>query len=296
MTVAATVYAGEGWGLDIANIPGAAFHAITAGTAWLDLDGHASRRLMPGDLVLLPGGARHQLRSDPGRPCEVFDHAAAQRALANDGRLDVGEGPVHTRILCASYRQDSTVTAPLLSLLPPLISLPADPERPTDHILRLLSHEIGRARPGGPTVLDRLLDVLLIHIIRSWLVDADTSRLPPSWLAALRDPVITAALTALHTDPARAWTLQSLARHLGISRATLSRRFPALVGEPPLAYLTRWRMELAARRLTATTGPIGPIARSVGYTSEYAFNRAFNRVHGITPGRYRTRHPAEPAT
>ncbi|POM26667.1 Regulatory protein SoxS [Actinomadura rubteroloni] len=287
-TVAATLHAGEGWGLDIANVPGAAFHAVTAGTAWLDVDGASPRRLMPGDLVLLPAGTRHRLSSDPGASCEPFDHVAARQALATGGRLTVGDGAPATRVLCASYRQDAAVNAPLLGLLPPLIHLPADPDRPTDHVLRLLGHEIASPRTGAATVLDRLLDVLLVHIIRAWLDTEDAEPARASWLTALRDPLVAEALAALHADPARAWTLDGLATRLAVSRATLARRFAARAGQPPLAYLTRWRMELAAHRLRTTADPIGPIARSVGYTSEYAFNRAFHRVCGVTPGRYRT--------
>ncbi|MQY03695.1 AraC family transcriptional regulator [Actinomadura macrotermitis] len=286
-TVAATVHAGDGWGLDIADIPGAAFHVITAGTAWLHLDGHDSRRLMPGDLVLLPAGSRHRLAAAPGLPCEPFDHVAARQAMAAGGRITVGAGPARTRILCASYRHDTMLATPPFGLLPPLLHLPPDPDRPTEHLVRLLAHEIEAPRAGADTALDRLLDVLLIHIFRAW---AETAEPSASWLTALRDPVIAAALSALHADPARPWSLDVLARHVAVSRATLARRFPALVGETPLAYLTRWRMELAARRLRTTAEPIGPIARSVGYTSEYAFNRAFTRVCGTTPGRYRARH------
>jgi AraC-like DNA-binding protein len=286
-TVAATVHAGDEWGLDLAEIPGAAFHAITEGTAWLCLDGRDPLRLMPGDLALLPAGTRHRLASDPDQPCDPFDHVAARQALETGGRLTVGTGSARTRILCASYRQE---TALLLDLLPELIHVPADPEAPIEHVLRLLGHEIRRPRVGAPTVLDRLLDVLLVHIMRTWLASEDTDRASPSWLAALRDPLIAAALTALHTEPERDWTLDTLARRVDVSRATLVRRFPALVGRPPLTYLAHWRMELAAQRLRTTDDAIGPIARSVGYTSEYAFNRAFSRIRGTTPGRYRARH------
>ncbi|QIZ00777.1 AraC family transcriptional regulator [Streptomyces sp. S1D4-11] len=286
-TVVATVEAGEDWGVDIDHIPGAAFHAVIAGAAWLERDGQKPRRLMPGDLALLPTGPRHRLVSAPGQPCEPFDHLAARQALSTGGRLTIGQGETHTRILCGSYYQDAAAEAPLLSLLPSLIHLQADPARPTDHVLHLLGYEISTPRSGTATLRDRLLDVLLVHIIRAWLLTTETEPVPASWLSALRDPMIAEALTALHGDVARDWALADLADHLKVSRATLARRFRALVGQPPLAYLTNWRMELAAHRLSSTNDPIGPIARSVGYTSEYAFNRAFARLRGITPGRFR---------
>jgi AraC-like DNA-binding protein len=159
-----------------------------------------------------------------------------------------------------------------------------------DSLVRLLAYEINTARAGTAIVLDRLLDVVFVHIVRAWLGSAEAEHMPASWLRALRDPVTAAALTALHAEPARGWTLDALARVAATSRATLARRFPDLVGDTPAGYLTRWRMDLAAQRLRTTTDPIGPIARSVGYTSEYAFNRAFARTTGLAPGRYRARH------
>ena len=274
----------------IADVPGAAFHAVNAGTAWLILENHPIQRLAPGDILLLPTGTRHRLASDPGHPCQPFDHAAAREALANGGILRAGEEPYGTRILCASYRLDPAVATPLLTLLPTLIHPRADPGDPLADLVRLLAHEIQRPRPGAATALNRLLDLMLIHVLRAWLADADPHRLRPSWLAALRDPAIAAALAALHDDPARPWTAEALAGHIAVSRATLARRFTALVGDTPNGYLTRRRMDLAAHRLRGTTDPIAPIARSVGYTSEYAFNRAFTRVHHLTPGRYRAHH------
>ncbi len=289
-TVAATVHAGQHWGLDIADIPGAAFHAVNTGTAWLVLDGHPNRQLVPGDVVLLPAGTRHRLASDPGRRCQPFDHAAAREALATGGVLRVGEQPHATRILCASYRLDPAATTPLLALLPTLVQPQAESHDPLNDLVRLLGHEIQQPRPGTPTALDRLLDLVLIHILRAWLAAAEPADLRPSWLTALRDPTIAGALTALHADPAHPWTVRDLAARAAVSRATLARRFAALVGDTPNNYLTRWRMNLAAHRLRTTTDSIAPIARSVGYSSEYAFNRAFARVYGNTPGRYRAGH------
>jgi transcriptional regulator GlxA family with amidase domain len=156
-----------------------------------------------------------------------------------------------------------------------------------DNVVRLLAHEIAEPRPGARSVLNRLLDVVLVHVIRQWLATERTDVLPPSWLAGLRDPVVGAALSAIHAEPQRAWTLEDLARHTATSRATLTRRFPALVGQTPGSYLTHWRMDLAAQKLRTTTDSVGEIARTVGYTSEYAFNRAFTRIRGVPPGRYR---------
>jgi AraC-like DNA-binding protein len=161
-----------------------------------------------------------------------------------------------------------------------------------DDTLRLLAGELAHPRLAMATVLDRLVDVLLIHLLRAW-VETESVTASGSWLRALRDPVVAAALVALHSDPARPWTIDSLADEVAVSRATLARRFPALVGDTPSAYLTRWRMDLAARRLRDTDDPIEVVAHSVGYTSEYAFSRAFSRTRGQPPGRYRARSRGE---
>ena len=166
--------------------------------------------------------------------------------------------------------------------------IPADPVAGRDiaAIVELLAMEVGARRPGSRAAAARLFDTLLIAAIRHWL-DRQADSETPSWLRALRDPVSARALAALHERPSEPWTVESLASEVHVSRATLARRFPRVVGEPPLTYLGRWRMHLAAQRLKYSTDTIEAIARAVGYTSEYAFNRAFARHHGQPPGRYR---------
>ena len=157
-----------------------------------------------------------------------------------------------------------------------------------DATLRLLAHELARPQPGAAAVLNRLVDILLVQVLRIWLTTSATRPGPASWLSALTNPVAGPALATLHAQPGRPWTVSSLAASTGVSSATLARRFTASVGESPAAYLTRWRMDLAAQRLRDTDDTVGAIARSLGYTSEYAFNRAFSRHRRIAPGRYRT--------
>jgi len=292
-TVAATLDAAEPWGLALDAVPGAAFHAVTDGLAWLRIAGRADTRLMPGDVVLLPTGIAHILASAPGAGTMPFDHAAAERALAAGESLRLGTGPGQTRVLCASYRQDPAVTVPLLTLLPDVLHIPARQAGPgLDAALRLLASEIGQPQPGAAAVLDRIVDILLVQLLRAWLATGPAQGGTPSWLSALTDPVAGPALAVLHTQPGRDWTIPSLAAAIGVSRATLARRFPAQVGCTPAAYLTRWRMDLAAVRLRDTDDTVGAVARSLGYTSEYAFNRAFTRDRRIPPGRYRTRSRA----
>lgn len=157
-----------------------------------------------------------------------------------------------------------------------------------DATLRLLAHELAQPQPGAAAVLNRLVDILLVQVLRIWLTTSLSSTRPASWLSALTDPVAGPALATLHAQPGRSWTVDSLAAGIGVSSATLARRFTTKVGESPAAYLTRWRMDLAAQRLRDTDDTVGAIARSLGYISEYAFNRAFTRHRHIPPGRYRT--------
>jgi AraC-like DNA-binding protein len=291
-TIAATLNAADPWGFDMDDIPGAAFHAVAEGTAWLCPPGRPGIRLLPGDVVLLPTGAAHMLASAPDADAVPFDRAAAQRALAAGEELHAGCGEPQTRILCASYQQDPAITLPLLTLLPDLLHIPA--ARATAALgttLRLLAQEISQPAPGSAAVLNRIVDILFVQVLRTWLT---TTPAPPgpSWLAALADPIAGPALAALHTRPGHDWTVAALAAATGVSRATLARRFLATVGDTPAEHLTRWRMDLAAQQLRDSDDTVAAIARSVGYTSEYAFSRAFARSRGTPPGRYRTRSRA----
>src|SRR5512146_1484171 len=242
-TIAATVNAAEPWGLTLDAIPAAAFHAIAEGAAWLRVHGSGDSSgiwLAPGDIILLPGGAAHTLASAPGAATERWERLAAAQALAPGGEISVGTGTTQTRILCASYRQDPAVTLPLLTLLPDVLHIPAGRANAgLDATLRLLAHELGQPQPGAAAVLKRLVDILLVQVLRIWLTTSVSSTRPASWLSALTDPVAGPALATLHAQPGRSWTVDSLAAGIGVSSATLARRFTTKVGESPAAYLTR---------------------------------------------------------
>ena len=287
----ATFDARAPWGIELPARRGASFHAVVAGTCWVSFDGAPARLLGPGDLTLLPTGVRHELRSEPGLPLRRFDDDLKRTLIQSNGELVI-EGPgARTRILCAGYSYDTDTAHPVLGLLPTVLHVPTtQPELGPwlRSLLDLLAHEThDTTATGSGTAAVRLLDLLLIHVVRAWLRTAPDEPPHPSWLHGLRDPVTARTLAALHEQPGRDWTVESLARAVNVSRATLARRFTRHVGEAPLSYLTRWRIELAARRLRDTTLPAATIAREVGYTSEYAFNRAFTRVRGHPPGRYR---------
>jgi AraC-like DNA-binding protein len=292
--VLARVRAHEPWGIQLAPVRGAAVHAITAGTCWLRIAGDAPRRLMPGDVVLLPSGSPHALISAADGPTRTFDQVTKEQLLTPDGDLVVSGPGAATCFLCATYSYDHEVTQPLLSLLPPVLHIAAsdrEGDSPVQSTLRLLSAELGRRGVGTRTVVDRLIDVLFVHVVRQWL-DRGESDATASWIRGLRDPAIAKVLAVLHGRPAEPWTLESIAQEAHLSRSTLARRFSDRVGEPPLAYLTRWRMDLAARLLRETDEAVGEVGRRVGYESEFAFSRAFTRVRGVAPGRYRRSHRA----
>ena len=284
----ARIHAHAPWGLRVPQTTGATFHAVTAGSCWVRLPGDPPRELLPGDVVLLPAGASHVIASDRKGPARPWDRTAKARERTATGEI-VLQGPGNsTQIVCAAYDYDHAVAHPFLSALPPVLVVSGKAMtdgNPLQTTLRLLRHELAAGAAGRGTVVDRLIDVLFIHVIRTWVTDHDES--VTSWLGALRDPIVGRALSIMHSQPASPWTIDLLAREVSLSRATLTRRFTTLVGEAPLTYLTRWRMDLAARQLRDTNDAVSAIAHRVGYTSEFAFSRAFARMLGTPPGRYR---------
>lgn len=289
--VMAQLIAHEPWGVTVDPVPGAVFHAVVAGSCWLRMPNRAPLHLMPGDVVLLPTNTPHELVSSLDARTESLARFEKDTRRTPDGDIIIHGPGAATRVLCAAYDYDHEVAHPLMSQLPPLLYVPAG--MPGDDgavaaTLRLLALELGGRPPGSRAAVGRLIDVMLIHVMRAWLRmhDDDT---PDGWLLALRDPVVAGAMDVIHQRPSEPWTVESLAREMSVSRATLARRFTQLVGETPAEYLTRWRMDLAARRLRDSDDTVGAIATAVGYRSEYSFSRAFTRHRGIAPGRYRRR-------
>jgi AraC-like DNA-binding protein len=188
-----------------------------------------------------------------------------------------------TTLLVGTYEGDGEVGGRLLRALPRLLMVPAGQlESP---LVPLLGAEIGRDEPGQEAVLDRLLDLLLIAVLRAWFARPDAEA--PGWYRASADPVVGPALRLLHHEPARPWTVASLAAATGVSRAALARRFTELVGEPPMTFLAGWRLALAADLLRDPQATLGAVARQVGYGSPYALSTAFKRVRGVSPRAHR---------
>ena len=287
-TLMAHLHAHAPFGLRVPQAPGAAFHGVTAGGLWVRVPGQAPRELIAGDVMLLPTGAPHVMASEPTGPTRLWDRVAKAQAKNLAGEIIVDGPGRSTHVICAAYTYDQEVAHPLLSLLPPVLYLPGQHMAEGNAVhatLGALRHELTTRSVGSGIVIDRLIDVLFVHVIRAW---AGGPHAPESsWLRAFRDPAIARALSLLHASPAESWTIDILAREVSLSRATLTRRFTTLVGEPPLSYLTRWRIELAARHLRATNDAVSAIAHRVGYASEFAFSRAFSRLRGRAPGRYR---------
>ncbi|MGJ6966504.1 AraC family transcriptional regulator [Streptosporangium sp. G11] len=282
------------WAQRFAPMPGAAgLQVILQGPCWLIGPDGDPVRLVAGDVVFRPHGRGHTLADSPSTPpaaldCDPGDPRFLQRYVTDTVGVPTGAGAPATVTLCGGYHLDPARTHPLLNDLPELIHLPAHLGRHPElrSTVDLLATEVERPRLGTDAIVPALLDTLLLHILRAWL---DRRPAPGStgWAAALNDPVTTAALQAMHRDPARPWTVATLAAEAGLSRAPFARRFTALLGQPPLTYLTWWRMTTAARLLRESDAPLHTVATSVGYTSEFAFANAFKRRYGTAPGRYR---------
>ncbi|MCS4277356.1 AraC-like DNA-binding protein [Mycetocola sp. BIGb0189] len=291
------ISAGNRWGFELDAVPEAAFHAITAGVAYLSVPGHETIQMLPGDVVLLPHGSAHVFASDRDTTPVHFDRYNHVRSRTPGEVLETGSAPRSTNVLCAFYIHNLTTSTALFELLPEVIYIPAHPEGgPIIEVTKLLAQEVSRPGMATNTIIDRLIDVLLIHILREWIATTEFTR--ASWLRGLTDPVVATALNAIHADPAREWSLDTLAEQARVSRATLSRRFSTLVGQSPGAYLVSWRMDLAAQQLRETDERIAAIAHRVGYTSEFAFSRAFARAFDLAPRAYReaNRLPTRPAS
>ncbi|MFE4669896.1 AraC family transcriptional regulator [Streptomyces sp. NPDC056716] len=291
-TVAVRIDGGRDWAVSWAQNADAVLYAVTAGSAWLTVaaqgDGGTERvELLPGDVVLLPTGAAHSIAGEPDRAPRKCDLALIDELRRTGEALRLGTGAPRTHLLGASYRHDRVVSLHVFALLPPIVHIRGNRANTAlDGTVRLLTEETADPRPASAVVLDRLVDVVLVQLLRCWL-SGHAELLRGSWLGALADPLVAEAMTLMHREPERAWTTQSLARALAVSRSTLTRRFQGATGQSPGGYLTQWRMNLAARRLRDSDDTVEAVARAVGYTSVHAFNRAFSRARAMPPARFR---------
>jgi AraC-like DNA-binding protein len=275
------------WGLRLGGTIQLAVHAVVQGRAWLWTEaGEDPLELAPGDLALVRGGPDHFVACEPGALCVPPEEFRARHA-ADEGRLD-GRGAV---FLCGAYQFAGDIGAALVGALPPVLALPASIDDPAHGVVTLLSRELAHPAPGQQTVLDRLLDVLVVLGLRTGLARSATA---PAWFRASADPRLSPSLQAMHAKPGEPWTVDGLAELSGMSRATFARVFQQALGQAPIRYLADWRMALARDLLRDQQATVAEIAVQVGYSSEYAFAAAFRRRHGQPPGRWRRPAPASP--
>jgi AraC-like DNA-binding protein len=275
------------WGLRLPGTIPLTVHAVIQGRMWLWLeDQRSALELAPGDVALVRGGPDHFIADKPGAACLSPEQFQARHA--DDGNASTSGANV---FLCGAYVLSGDIGKGLLEALPPFLTMSAAASDPLHDVIGLLSSELAIAAPGQQTVLDRLLDVLLVLAMRA---SFQRSEHAPRWYQASTDPRLAPALSAMHADPARAWTVPELAATSGLSRAAFARIFQVALGQAPMQYLTDWRMTLARDHLRAGELTLAQIGARTGYASPYAFAAAFRRHHGVPPGQWRQRETTSP--
>jgi AraC-like DNA-binding protein len=266
------------------------YHLVTEGKALIGLEGSADVAVEAGDIVIIPHGDPHSVTN--GAPSKLIDSGAAlgRWLLGDVNTMRIGGGGEVTRFVCGYFGCERHAARLFLAGLPPLIKMNVRSDAAGHWLENSIRHLLGEAtsgRPGRAVLLSKMAEALFIETLRRYM-----EQLPPvagGWLAGARDPVVGAALALLHRQPCHPWTVARLAGEVGASRSLLAKRFVRFLGEPPLTYLARWRLQLAARLLQTTQKVILHVAIDVGYESEAAFNRAFKREFGLPPAQYRRR-------
>lgn len=287
----------EPWGYDFPADPRTAgILVVVRGSCWLRVEDQPPVELGAGDVVFSPRGDAYAISSDPTTPLTTST-PEIERTESHESLTAGTPGGRTTVTLCGGYRMDPARAHPMLSELPATLHLPAQPGRhhQLQRAVEALAAELEAPASGTDALVPALLDTLLLYLLRAWFETTSDRHGATDWAAALTDPAILTALDAMHREPSKPWTVPSLAERARLSRAAFSRRFAALTGRPPMAYLTWWRMTLAARQLVDTDAPLRDVATAVGYTSEFAFATAFRRAHGLAPGRYRRQRQHAPA-
>ena len=278
-------------------LPGAehliAYHVITEGRIFANIVGEEPIALEAGDVIVFTRGDPHILSSSPGMRADRAAPNALDAFAATQLPFFInydGGGPASAKFVCGFLACDAQPFNPLLDNLPPVIK--AGDRQGSDtpwlsQFIRLATIESADKRAGGESVLAKLSELMFIEVIRRYL-----EALPPEqagWLAGLRDPFVGKALSLMHGDPARNWTIEDLAKEVGLSRSVLAERFTDLVGMPPMQYLAKWRMQIASELLSGGSANIATVAAEIGYGSEAAFSRAFKKMVGVPPSAWRRR-------
>jgi AraC-like DNA-binding protein len=278
------------WGFAVKAKDVCAFHLVTGGQCWLEVDGLDSPlRLESGDVVLLLTGRSHRVKDDLSSNVEWLDEILTNRA-PRGGHLHYGGSGPRTALVCGGFLVEGSQASPLLLSIPPVLwarrTAQASGEW-LDGVLASLRVELARPRPGAAAVLAALADLLVTQVIRDYLVSLGDAGQPE--IAGLRDPRIAKAVRLAHTDPAHPWTVEELAAEVAMSRSAFAATFRQLTGESPMRYVTRCRLARAAAYLADGGISVSEIARRTGYDSESSFTKAFARHFAMAPGAYRRR-------
>ncbi|MCW5982056.1 MAG: AraC family transcriptional regulator [Bryobacteraceae bacterium] len=272
------------------------YHFVIDGRAFAHTADGQSTMLEPGDVVIFPHGDAHVLTSE-ARPVESRQTSAIVRKIMERDLtlLRIGGGGAATRFVCGYMACDPQLSRPILTGLPPVfrVNVRTDPSGYwlESSILHLVE-EAASGRVGSEAMLAKLSEALFVDTLRRYVASLPDEQ--TGWLAGARDPVVGRSLGLMHGRVNHPWTIADLAREVGLSRSALVERFTRYLSEPPMTYLTRWRLQLAARALTRTPKGVAEIAAEVGYESEAAFNRAFKREFGLPPARYRRERKPPP--
>ena len=268
----------------------ARFHMVIRGACWVRVEkGGDPVRLETGDIILVTHGAEHVIADAPETPSRTVDDVVKAAGFTGRGALVIGDtdSGAPTRLLCGHFEFDDDVDHPLLQRLPPALVVRGDEEArnyPLQDAFRLIVREVREGHPGHEAVVARLSEILFVQVVRTWARRAEHDR---GVLAALADPRLGVALEAIHSEPRARWTLETLSRRAAMGRSAFVERFGSVVGETPLRYLTRWRIQVAKRLLADPGLGLEQIAERVGYESAAAFSRVFKKTAGVSPGQYR---------
>jgi AraC-like DNA-binding protein len=272
------------------------YHFLIDGEALVQLADGPSVELKPGDVVIFPHGDSHDMSSGREATAPFPSYGINSKIKAHDlSTLHAGGGGDVSRFVCGYMTCDPYLCRPILNGLPPVFKVNIRTDRSGHWLENSILHlveEAASGRVGSQAMLAKLSEALFVDTLRRYVVGLPEQQM--GWLAGARDPVVGKSLGLLHSRVAHPWTIADLAEEVGISRSALVERFTRYLSEPPIAYLTRWRLQLAARSLESTSRGIAEIAADVGYESEAAFNRAFKREFGQPPGRYRRDRKSSP--
>jgi AraC-like DNA-binding protein len=264
------------------------FHFVVDGAARARLEGVPDVELSPGDIVVFPHGDPHVLSAGAG-PSHVESAAVLHKIAARDiAPMRAGGGGPTTRFVCGYLTWDPLLGGPILESLPPVlkVNVRADASgRWLEHAILHLVEQVASDEAGSDAMLAKLSEALVVDTLRRYVASLPDQA--TGWLAGARDPIVGRSLALLHRRAQHPWTIAELADAVGTSRSALAARFTRYLSDPPMAYLTAWRLRLAAQALTSSSRGVADIAAAVGYESEAAFNRAFKRAFGTPPARYR---------